>query len=241
MLNENLIRQLAKRGEEIFVRPSSTFSWNEIVFLGCPIPGSRKQGRAVSPNTWRAHKMREDVPNVKGSSGIYYAYFFSRQNQLLEQCVGIKSWSDWHKLLNQIHEELLPELQKNIVPKITSSYNAIHKPLDLFFEHLVAMATELEGHRDKLVPLLALPLDKVILTETKCFKQEELDGIRYKRGCGYTTIRTERAYLLLQNALRKRCRDYTKRLGVEFHPIYFDLLWNKRYTKPGRNLFETNP
>lgn len=48
--------------------------------------------------------------------------------------------------------------------------------MDLYLEHLVAMAVELGDVRARLVPLLFLPLDSQILAHPGLFTEQELAG-----------------------------------------------------------------
>lgn len=53
----------------------------------------------------------------------------------------------------------LLELLSNIDPKRLISYNRVRKVLDLYLVILVAATEELAAHRQRLAPLLCLPLD----------------------------------------------------------------------------------
>ncbi len=238
---QSVAAKLGSRGAEIFIRPSVSYTWKDII-LGCSIPGKAKSQRAVAANTWRRlHRKDRNDPKCLGPSKIFIPYFLDNKIKLLDKITTVKGQEDYHSALNDIRLDLLPELRHHIKQGVLLSYNSVRKPIDLYMEHLVAMAKDLSSYRDKLVPLLYLPLDKDIMGRPECFSEEELwrNGIR--RGDGYTYVRTEASYLDLQSSLAHRCARLSKMAGNIVYPIYLDLLWNQRLTKPGSSLFEINP
>jgi hypothetical protein len=128
----------------------------------------------------------------------------------------------------------------NCLPAQLKSYNKVRKPVDLYVEHLVAMAVDLDDVRAKLVPLLFLPLDSQILRHCAHFSDQELADHCLSRASTYKDITTERSYAALQTMLVQKAMAVAESRDRPFHVIYFDLVWNDRYLNRGRNLFETN-
>ena len=117
----------------------------------------------------------------------------------------------YHQALNGIRKELRTQLHGHIESKILDSYNALRKPIDLYMEHVVAMANELNGYRQQLVPLLALPLDGNMMRRPELEQVRRQHGIR--RGAGFPSVCDETAYCNLQNALRSRCETVSTTIG----------------------------
>lgn len=241
MLKQNVVAELTRRGQEVFIRHSVDYSWEDIV-QGCDVSGKDEKQRAVDTNTWRSlwRKDKKDKTCL-GPSKVFVSYFLRNKKSLLERLTAVKGLDDYNASLNNIHHDLLIELRQYIKPSILESYNAARKPIDLYIEHLVAMAKELNGYRESLIPLLALPLDSKMMARPECFEDGELRRNGIRRGNGFLHVRTEDMYLDLQQALRGRCTRLSDTEGHDIYPIYFDLLWNQRLTRPGRNLFEINP
>lgn len=103
------------------------------------------------------------------------------------------------------------------------------------------MATELTPHRDRLTPLLRVPLDTWIFGHSSLFTIDELREVGLTRNSGFGELGDEADYLSLQGKLCKLAAKCAGHHGIPFHPIYFDLLWGDRYTRVGGNLFELNP
>ena len=238
MLDQDIATKLASRGREVFIRPTTVYTWNEII-NGCVVYGKSKSQRAVSANTWRRLHRKDNTS--MGPSKVFVLYFNDKKKQLLNALADINCLDDYHAMLNDVRQDLLPQLNNHIKQNIIASYNAVRKPIDLYLEHLVAMAKELNEHREKLVPFLSLPLDSYMMASPDCFEDKELKRNDIQRGDGYPHVRTEAAYIDLQQALRGRCDMLSDMTGADVYPIFLDLLWGQRLFRLGNNLFETNP
>jgi hypothetical protein len=136
----------------------------------------------------------------------------------------------------------LRERLTNIRPAQLQSYNKVRKVVDLYLEQLVALASELNQFRTTLVPLLRVPLDTWIFSQQCLFDDQDLRNAGVRRNSGFGALTTEDNYRALQQRLSFRADACSQHHGdVDFHPIYFDLLWGNRYTRGGGNLFELNP
>jgi hypothetical protein len=233
-------KEFLSKAEQIFLRPKRQYSWPEIV-TGAPVQdqsGSVRSIPAVGQNTFRGfHKLDKGGP---GSKETFVGYFLANQNRLLKDLSKVETAESLHRLSNRICSELTEELS-NISPDQLRGYNKVRKPVDLYLEHLVSMARELEAHRSTLVPLLSLPLDSWILDHTAIFSEEQLRGLGLARGLSFGDIKTEKTYCALQATALANAQKVGLQLRASFHPIYYDLFWNDRFRNWGFNLFETNP
>jgi len=238
--NPDALKGFLQRAEEIFLNPAHTYSWNAIVtgaMVSVPAGGLRKY-MAVDRNTFRGfHKIDKDGP---GAGMAFRDYFVGHRDELVSALADTRSVEDLHTLLNRVSEAIRKGLG-NIKPSMLASYNKIRKPVDLYIEHLVAMAEELDESREQLIPLVNLPLDSQMFQQPEVFREAEIRKVGISRRSTYMGVRSENTYRYLQDVLRARAEMLSHTAGRPFHPIYFDLLWNNRSDRPGTNLFELNP
>jgi hypothetical protein len=228
------------KADRVFLCPEPCYSWQEII-NGAPVRSSQgtvRQMSAVGRNTFRGfHRVNRSCP---GAQEEFRAYFVGEQARLAGLLALVRIRDDLHKLQNLICEEVRGRL-RNVKQEQLRSYNKVRKPVDLYIEHLVAMAAELNSQRAALTPLLFVPLDSQVLQHPDLFTEEELAHLGLSRASTYKDVTTEGGYLELQRLLQRRADAVATRLGRPFPPIYFDLVWNNRYKNWGGNLFETNP
>ncbi len=249
MSSEAFWNELAHKADRVLCRPGTTYPWEEVV-LGAPVKrpgGGLKRMMAVAPNTWRGHRRLDKTR--PGSGEVFRNYFVERRDRLIDRLDAVRNREDLHTVLNEVCEEIRARLT-NIVEEVRTSYNSVRKPVDLYVEHLVTMAAEVPADlRRRLVPMLFLPLDKVLLQPipipdgrtVQLFDPFLLQRLNLTPGSSYGHIRTEGAYLQLQREVDRKAEEVSRLCGRPFPPIYFDLLWNGRYTREGDNLFELNP
>ena len=214
------------KAEQLFLRPSPQLSWEEIL------------PRAVASNTFRGfHRIdkKGESPSV-----VFRDYFTRNQDRLLDELGQIEDRDGLGSLSDSISSDLRNNLS-NCKPKQLQSYNKLRKPVDLYIEHFVGMALELASVREKLVPLLFLPLDSEMFKAPSLFTDEELKEFKLHRKSTYQAVRTRNSYQGLQEILLEKVRILSLALRKPFCVIYFDLIWNRRYEKTGGNLFEVNP
>jgi transcriptional regulator with XRE-family HTH domain len=228
------------KADQVFLRPSPLYSWDEIV-SGAPVrspAGGIRRMFAVAQNTFRGfYRVNKACPGAKEG---FINYFLEQRPALVEALSAIRTRDDLNRLSNRICEGVRAKLT-NCSPAQLRAYNKVRKPVDLYLEHLVAMAAELDGVRAQLVPLLFLPLDSQILAHPGLFTEQELAGHGLSRVSTYKDITAERTHAALQELLPQKAAAVAEARGRPFHVIYFDLVWNGRYRNWGGNLFETNP
>ncbi|HHW21310.1 MAG TPA: hypothetical protein GXX26_00290 [Clostridiaceae bacterium] len=128
----------------------------------------------------------------------------------------------------------------NIKASQLESYNKIRKPVDLYIEHIASMCSDISSsERAALVKLLYLPLDSQIFASPYIFSRSQLYSFGIRDNASFKDVWHRKTYISLQDMLLKKAADISDHIGKEFLRIYFDLLWNDRYRKPGRNLFES--
>lgn len=232
--------RFADRAEQLFLHPRCQYGWDEIV-KGVDVRrqnGSTVSMAAVDRNTFRGfHRNNKDLP---GAGEPFQQYLTNNRQRFTAELLTITSREGLHQASNAICTEVRDGLG-NIKPDQLASYNKVRKPVDLYIEHLVAMSFELDEARQILVPLLFLPLDCQILGSSELFTDRELAQYGLRRSSTYSKVTSEQTYWALQAIITRRAGDVASALGRPFWPIYFDLLWNKRHSNWGGNLFETNP
>lgn len=240
---------LAKQAEQVFLAPDEVYPWNDIIQgVAVTFPNGRvKTFRAVAPNTFRGHR-RIDT-SKPGSITVFQPYFLNRRRHILRGLKAVRTRHDLHQLLNEITEDIRLGMT-NIQDAVRNSFNRVRKPVDLYIEHLVAMAREISpALRQRLVPLLFLPLDSVMLnpipipghSPIRLFDPNTLAGLDLSTQPSYGHVSTQAQYEALQTLVDDACQELTRRCKRTIHPIYLDLLWRKRFTRTGGNLFKLNP
>lgn len=235
MERKNIYDMINEKANEIFYKPVQTYKYENLI-LGCPVvnnDGKLIKMYAVAPNTWRAfHKINK---SKTGASHIYKNYFIKNKEDIINRLKNVKSSHE----LDEFEEIILSEIRielTNILPKMLRSYNRLRKPIDLYIEHIVSMAMELENYRERLIPLLFLPIDSEILSSEHIFEIYELNRCGLNRKSSYGDINNKQIYDYLQELLIEKVSTINK----DFNRIFFDLFWNDRYLKNGGNLFQTN-
>jgi len=233
-------KEYLQRADQIFIHPKLTYSWEDIV-TGVSVRtkgGMSKTMYAVGTNTFRGfHKINKDRP---GAADIFKSFFIKEKISICSKLRMVNHYIELHTLENDICNDINGML-KNFKREMFLSYNKLRKPIDLYFEHIISMAKEMNEEREKLVSCLFLPLDSQMFANSTLFTDGDLKAYQVTRKSTYQDVRDEHTYCELQNIVRRKAEDITIKTGQAFNPIYFDLLWNDRYKSSGRNLFETNP
>ena len=181
---ESFPPSFVEKAAEVFLRPSPQYSWDYIV------------PRAVAQNTFRGFHRIETTRS--GAKEAFIGYFRERGTSLIASLLKTRTRDQMHDLGNRVCDDVRARLT-NCKQFQLRPYNKIRKPVDLYFEHLVAMAFELEHVRAQLVPLLSLPLDSQILASTAIFADEELYGYGLSRSSTYQDV--------LQSGRTRECRN----------------------------------
>lgn len=237
--NNEVYKAIQSRGSDIFMLPHPTYPYNSII-LGCHVntpSGYSKTMYAVAPNTWRGfHKIDKAGPKP---GNIFKDYFIRNRNSIISNLRVVSTSSELDALEDDICRDLRSYLS-NVRQNMLASYNKLRKPIDLYIEHIVAMAVELDEYRDNLAKLLFLPLDSQMFQSIHLFTDYELYKYGVNRNSTFREVTSKNQYNGLQELLSAKADTIYKESGQPFFRIYFDLLWNDRYCKEGTNLFTTN-
>lgn len=232
--------KFAEKANQIFLNPEVQYFWHDIV-NGVYVRrenGLPKKMYAVGTNTFRGfYKVDQDRP---GAAKIFKDYFNTNKDEIISALKKVSSFEELSILEDKICREIKEQLT-NIKSEMLISYNKIRKPVDLYFEHLISMSKETEDIREKYIEYLYLPLDSQMFQQPLIFSEDELKSNRLSRNSTYKDVIKKESYKNLQNIIRTKSLSIGNRIGIKFYPVYFDLLWNKRYKRWGTNLFETNP
>ncbi|HHW00780.1 MAG TPA: hypothetical protein GXX36_14680 [Clostridiaceae bacterium] len=235
-----IYEKLLIRGSEIFLYPNEEYPASEIISgVNVYYGNKEKTMYAIDGNTYRGFHRIDRL--LIGPKKITETFINSKLSWIIDYLKTVQDKQEYDNLCMTITEELREELKKNVKHPMLKPYNKVRKLVDLLFEHLVSMASELREYRKSLVPYLAVPLDSHILKSDVIFKPDLKSSLGIKRRATYKDISDPEQYNDIQDFLRQKAMEISKTYNQDFYPIYFDLLWNNRYEKDGGNLFKTNP
>jgi hypothetical protein len=219
--------QDAAYADAIFLHPDPQYRYEDII-LGTKVrfsDGSSEQRKVFASNTSRAFtKIDKGAP---GAAEIYDQVVLEERQRILRELDAATSRESISSISEWLRGAIIPRLT-NIKPDRLKSFNRTRKPVDLYLMNLVAMGKEFASCRDRLVPLLHLPLDAQMLSKVFDSPTES-----------FGTIETQHNYEELQDRSVKLAKWVSKRIGRPFYPIYFELLWRDRIARQGTNLFNS--
>lgn len=216
------IKRTNEVGDTVFLAPTPLLSYEELVL------------KSLGSNTYRGFHRKNN--NCLGASHTFRDVLTKKKDYLIHALNNLASEMQLNTLANELCSELIVELSKNIKPSQLQSFNKVRKPVDIVFEHFVAMGEDFAPARKTVTSWLFLPLDSQIFQSEFIFTTEEAKVLGIKRSFTYKDIKTAQNYAEIQNFLK----DKAAKIGLN-HRIYFDLVWNKRFESNGTNLFLTNP
>jgi len=229
------IDTILHNAQKLFLNPSELYTYDAII-LGTKVCGKTKVQKAVGKNTFRGFYRKAGFN--RGASAIFDPFFITNKTKILSKLRKISTREEMDQFSNTLREEIKKQLI-NVEERQLESYNKTRKPIDLYIEHIVAMAAELSSSdRARLMPTLFLPLDSWIFGADQIFTETELRAHHLTRRSTYKDVLDRGIYMELHEMTRKKAHD----ISSCFYPIYFDLIWSDRYLRTNaRNLFESNP
>ena len=163
----SLINQALQSAESIFLNPSVLYRFEDII-RGVTVNGVRK--KAVDINTTQAFGKKltygNFYENKKKAMEVCDEFILSNKDRILKE---LQSRIRTRKEMNAFGNELSMGLQQALLAYSTpslirESYNRTRKIVDLYLEHIVSMADEIDSEtRKQLVPLLFQPIDSWII------------------------------------------------------------------------------
>jgi hypothetical protein len=236
-----IFKQALQSAETIFLHPSITYPYEDII-QGVSVNGSLK--KAVGVNTTQAFGRKLNYGNFGENKikamDVCDEFFLLHKNRIIDKLNShIRTRNDMdvfeHELFKDLGENLL---QYSTPSMIGESYNRIRKPIELYLEHIVAMADEIDNETRKiLTPLLFLPIDRWIMGSELIFDDFDIYKWDLTRKSSFGMIRTRDLFNDMQRCLLEKSKEISIELGKEFQVIYFDVFWGNRLNDPGVNLF----
>jgi hypothetical protein len=232
MTQAEIIKKMNEKGNIVFLNPKGSVETRNKTYPGL-IPARYVLDLAIGANTYHAfHRVNLDGIRPK----IIFQQVLNDEytNKIIEKLKKIESEEDLEQLENEICEKLIVGLRANIRENILKKYNSIRTPVNLFIENLVGLCNAFTPEdRKKIVPLLFLPLNSQIFSSPIVFSDIDIKNFNLSRKFTMGDITGIKKYNNIQEFLKKRAKD----LGI-IHRIYFDLVWNDKYIRPGNNLKE---
>jgi len=248
VINNDVVYKIFTRAQTVFLNPTSLYGYDDIVYgiyindrdgeIARDKRGRKKKMCAVDSNTLRAFE-RIDKKSKFGPKYLLYEYLRIHKDYILSNLKKIHSQQELDSLEICITNELKTYLARNVLKDRFMSFNRLRKPVDLLIEHLVCMSLELDEHRNRLLNYLFIPLDSQIFA-SKLFAKNQLDSVGVSPNSTFGDLTCNRAYYYLQKIITEQAKEISSIHKINFHAIYFDLLWGIRYRKWGGTLFETN-
>ncbi|WP_065077978.1 hypothetical protein [Clostridium ragsdalei] len=237
----SILKQALQSSETIFLKPSVLYKYEDII-RGVTVNGTQK--KAVNLNTTQAFGKKltygNFYENKKKAMEVCDEFFLSRKYRIINE---IHSHIRTKEAMDTFEHELYMNLQEALLAYTTptlieESYNRIRKVVELYLEHIVSMASEIDNETRKLLtPLLFLPIDSWIIKNESIFDNESIYRWGLTRGSSFGEIRKKPLFDDMQRYLVKKANEISMVLGAEFYVIYFDIFWNNRLSMPGCNLF----
>lgn len=237
----SIFKQVLQSAETIFLHPSVIYQYEDII-RGAQVNGTRK--KAVNLNTTQAFGKKLTYGNFgenkKKAMAVCDEFFLSQKDRIINE---LHSHIRTKEAMDAFEHELVKSLQVALLAYTTpslieESYNRIRKVVDLYLEHIVSMASEIESEtRRLLTPLLFLPIDSWIIRNELIFDSESISRWGLTRKSSYGSVSKKTIFDDMQRYLMEKAKEISIVLGVEFHVIYFDIFWSNRLNMPGGNLF----
>lgn len=181
----DIYNQINHRGIDLFLNPLSLLTFEDLV-LGTSIKG--RKIAVLGSNTYRGfHRLNKSNHGAK--------YFFCKcltenKGVVIKRLNETTSENDLISLENELDNKLRGLLIRNISEYQLSSFNKTRKPIDIIIEHLVAMMTELDSYKRKLiVHNLFLPLDSQMFQSQLVFSDNEIKELRLRRNFTFKDVK----------------------------------------------------
>ena len=235
------LREALQSAATVFLNPSVTYKYEDII-QGVQVNNVQK--KAVNTNTTMAFGRKLIYGNFGENKNkamkVCDEFFVSQKARIIDELIThirTKEQMDkfGHELYTGLKEALLPYSTLDLLEE---SYNRIRKVVNLYLEHIVAMAEEIDSDtRRILVPLLSMPIDSWIMKEETIFESNSLNYWGLTRKSKYGEIKRKEIYDDMQSNLEKKADIISKSFEIQFYVIYFDMFWKERWKGLEGNLF----
>ncbi|MFZ3373853.1 MAG: hypothetical protein WA131_12665, partial [Desulfitobacteriaceae bacterium] len=189
-----------KRACDVMLYPSPLYDYQQIV-SGLSICG--KTMKAVAYNTFQGYGRNMNGSNVQN---IFIKHFLENEKNIIRELQRINTRKELNDLSDEVLRELYIELKEKTDISRLDSYNRIRKPIDLYMEHIVLLCEQIsQDCREKIVPLLYLPLDGQMFSSTDVFNnQSDLTKHGLDRKSTYGNVKNLADYTGLQKDIERR-------------------------------------
>lgn len=243
-LQDDKIKKALKVAASVFLNPSILYRYEDII-RGVQIGSIRK--KAVNVNTTQAFGKKMTYGNFGENKykamDLCDEFFIYQKNKIINK---LTTYIRTREQMDELGQELYTGLKEALLKYSTlelldESYNRIRKVVNLYLEHIVAMAEEISNDtRRILVPLLSMPIDSWIIGEDSVFDSIDLHQWGLTRKSTYGEIRRKEVYDSMQQYLQEKAEKISKSLKIQFYVIYFDMFWNERWKGIEGHLFGQN-
>lgn len=121
------VKRMNEVGDTVFLTPTPLLSYKELL-------------KSLGSNTYRGFHRKNN--NCLGASHTFRDVLAKKKDYLIHALNNLSSEIALNELANELCSELIVELSKNIKPLQLQSFNKIRKPVDIVFEHFVAMGED---------------------------------------------------------------------------------------------------
>lgn len=125
---QNQLKRMNEVGDTVFLTPTPLLSYEELVL------------KSLGSNTYRGFYRKNN--NCFGASYTFRDVLAKKKDYLIHALNNLTSEMQLNELANELCSELIVELSKNFKPLQLQSFNKIRKPVDIVFEHFVAMGED---------------------------------------------------------------------------------------------------
>lgn len=122
------IKRMNGVGDMVFLTPTPLLSYEALVL------------KSLGSSTYRGFHRKNN--NCLGASHTFRGLLNEKKNYLIHALNNLTSEVELNELANELCSELIVELSKNIIPLQLQSFNKVRKPVDIVFEHFVAMGED---------------------------------------------------------------------------------------------------
>ncbi|MGS0497022.1 hypothetical protein ACU8V4_07360 [Pseudoalteromonas mariniglutinosa] len=184
------VKRMNEVGDTVFLTPTPLLSYEALVL------------KSLGSNTYRGFHRKNN--NCLGASHTFRDVLTKKKDYLIRALNNLTSEMQLNALANELCSELIVELSKNIKSTQLISFNKVRKPVDIVFEHFVAMGEDFAPARKTATPWLFLPLDSQIFQSEFIFTTEEAKALGIKRRFTYKDIETAQHYADIQKFLKDK-------------------------------------
>ena len=234
MIQKEQYKLVSAAAENIYHNPTILYPYEDVI-KGVRV-GSKLM-KAVDQSTFQA--FGRFTPNMFRVQDCFIEYFIRIKDRIISRLDSVNGRNDIDMIEKDVFKDLMMLLQTKTDTTRLDSYNRVRKPINLYIQHITALAREI-SNREELIRNLYIPLDRVLFGNTNVFTTQEIIQFKLDAKQGFGQIRNIEHYYRIQDFINEKALRVSSEIGLRFYPIYFDLFWNDRYLRNSCNLFYSN-